>query len=172
MKSIRSISFIAIYSAIIFGAQVALASIPNVEIVTILFFVIAMSLPLRKTLLISLCFTFIEGLYWGFSDWTIAYMYIWPIFIITITLLKDKIKGPLLPALISGIFGLAFGTFCSFTVFFTLGFRAGISYIVAGIMFDLIHGVSNFILMLILYQPLQRVILLVKKEGEYLNEEW
>ena len=43
------------------------------------------------------------------------------------------------------------------------GFRAGFNYFIAGIPFDMIHCVGNFVVMLVLYHPVRAVMKLVKK---------
>jgi hypothetical protein len=65
--------------------------------------------------------------------------------------------------LLSGFFGLAFGLLSALTQFLihapTLGMASGFyatfAWWVAGIPWDIIHGVSNFVVMLLLYHPFQ-----------------
>ena len=38
------------------------------------------------------------------------------------------------------------------------GIHTAVAWWVSGIPFDMIHGVSNFVLMLVLYKPLRRVL--------------
>ena len=61
-------------------------------------------------------------------------------------------------ALVSGGYGLAFGTLCSLTYLPVGGIRMAFAWIVSGLPFDLIHGAGNFILMLALYYPLHRAL--------------
>ena len=64
------------------------------------------------------------------------------------------------------LFGLLFGLLCAVPYFF-IGFAGGglsqgliqmMSWWVAGIPFDLIHGVSNFAIMLALYRPISNLL--------------
>ena len=68
--------------------------------------------------------------------------------------------------MVSGVFGLFFGMLCAIPYFFiglagggmANGFRHMFAWWVAGIPFDLIHGASNFALMLVLYRPVFSIL--------------
>lgn len=47
---------------------------------------------------------------------------------------------------------------CSIPYLFIGGIHTAVAWCVSGIPFDMIHGVSNFVLMLVLYKPLRRVL--------------
>lgn len=49
-------------------------------------------------------------------------------------------------------------TLCSIPCLFIGGIHTVFAWWVSGIPFDMIHGVSNFVLMLVLYKPLRRVL--------------
>jgi energy-coupling factor transport system substrate-specific component len=64
------------------------------------------------------------------------------------------------------VFGLLFGLFGAipYVVIGTIdggmesGLVAGFTWWIAGIPWDIVHGVGNFVVMLLLYHPIQRVI--------------
>ena len=69
-------------------------------------------------------------------------------------------------AVFSGLYGLLFGPLCAIPYFF-IGFAGGglqqgltqmFSWWVAGIPFDIIHGISNFVIMLALYRPIHTLL--------------
>ena len=64
-------------------------------------------------------------------------------------------------ALISGFYGLAFGALCEIPWLVTVGFRVAFTAWVAGIPFDLVHGISNFLIALVL-QPLYKLLMNLK----------
>ena len=68
---------------------------------------------------------------------------------------KDSV---MLYSVISGLFGLFFGALCSIPYLFIGGPSMMFSWWIAGIPFDLIHGASNFVIMLLLYKPTRRVM--------------
>ena len=164
MISVRKIAFVAIMAGITFASQILLAGLPNIEIVSVLFLICALSLKLSTSLMISIIFVLLEGLYWGFADWVIGYLYIWPLYIIIGYSLKRMIKTSLSAAFVNGLFGLVFGSLFALQYLLFFGPHFALSYIISGLLFDITHGISNFLLMLILFEPLRRVIILVKSK--------
>ena len=57
---------------------------------------------------------------------------------------------------ISGIFGIAFGTLCSAPYFITGGVSMGVAYIISGFSFDIPHCIGNTVLTAILYIPITK----------------
>jgi energy-coupling factor transport system substrate-specific component len=165
MKRLNLLVFNALFAAILFVVQVILAPLPNIELVTYLVVVASLSLPLASAMMIVSVFTIIEGLYWGFAEWTIAYFYIWPILVLLTRLLKNRLKEPLFAAAFVGIFGLLFGAMTSLVTLLTLGTNAMIAYILNGLMFDAVHGFSNFMIMLFLHPYISKLSLMISKWG-------
>ena len=75
MKPSLRIAIIGMLAATTLAAQVLLASLPNVELVTVLFIIYAINMELRDSLSIVIIFTLLEGLIWGFADWTLGYLF-------------------------------------------------------------------------------------------------
>ena len=69
--------------------------------------------------------------------------------------------GVLVP--IAGGFGLLYGALCAIPYFFMGGLAAAISYWIYGIPFDLIHGISNVCIMLLLWKPMGKVFARLEK---------
>ncbi|MBD5460923.1 MAG: hypothetical protein HDR26_08305, partial [Lachnospiraceae bacterium] len=162
--SIGDIALLGMMIAVMEVCKRALDFLPNVELIT--FWTIMFTLLLgRKAVLGALVFAMIEGMLFGFHMWWISYLYIWPI-LVWITWLFRKNTSVVLWAVIAGIYGLAFGAGCALPYFVVGaaggGIRSGLytafTWWIAGIPFDLIHGVSNFTIMLILYTPVRQVI--------------
>lgn len=151
--------------AIIEAAKLALSQLPNIELTS--FFIIMFTLYFgRKVLFVIPAIILVEILIFGFNImWVTAYVYIWPILFL-LTMLLRRFKGVLTMSLLSGFFGLAFGFLCSFPYLFistatnpTASFASAIAWWISGIPFDIIHAVSNFVLMLVLYLPVSRMLL-------------
>ncbi len=153
---IRDIVMIAMLSAILFAAQVALRLIPNVELVTVLIILYTILFG-RKTLYIIYIFVFLEGLIYGIGPWWYGYLYVWAILYFIARLNRNK-YSPLLWAIISGGYGLIFGGLFAIINLFTMGIPGAVAFWIAGIPFDVIHCVSNFIITLCLFLPLHNVI--------------
>ena len=162
--SVLDIALIGMMIAILEVSKRALDFIPNVELVT--FWIIMFTLFLGgKAIYGVLGFVLIEGLVFGFHIWWIMYLYLWPALVL-VTLFFRKNESVLLWSVIAGIFGLLFGAAGSlpYVVIGTLdgdlknGFYTAFSWWIAGIPWDLVHGVANFAVMLVLYKPIRAVM--------------
>ena len=137
--------------AILFVGQVALAPIPNVEIVSLLV-VVYTKVFRKKVFFIIYGFVLLEGLMYGFGIWWMMYLYIWSILAIVVLCFRKQ-NSAVWWAIIAGIFGFVFGALCSIPYFFISGVHGAMAYWISGIPFDLIHGVSNSIVVFVLYKP-------------------
>ncbi len=151
----RSLVLYALCAAIMFVAQIALAPLPNIELVSLLVIIYTGAFK-KKTLFIIYTFVLLQGLVYGFGIWWVTYMYVWTILFLIVYLLKTT--NPIVLAVIAGIFGILFGTLTSIPYFITGGPGGGISYIIAGITFDFAHCVGNFFSVLLLYKPLSNAL--------------
>ncbi len=138
-----------------------LDSIPNVELVS--FFIIIFTIYYGwKTMIAVYAFVGIEFLFWGFGIWSICYLYVWAILVALIMLARKK-DSYILYCIISGVYGLAFGALCAITTIFIMGPAGALGWWIAGIPFDLIHGVSNFLVCLALFIPVRKVMEVVTR---------
>ena len=166
--SAKDIALIGMMVAVIEACKFALAAIPNVEVTS--FWIIIFTLMFRKRIFIVIpVFILIEGIVYGFGMWWIMYLYAWPMLAI-ITLLLRKNKSMIMWSIISGAFGLLFGLMCSIPYIFTgadliSGFKIAFAWWVAGIPWDLVHGIANFAIMLLLYHPITKVMKKMTSEG-------
>ena len=159
---VRDITLIAMMVAVIEVSKFLLAQVPNVELVT--FWIMMFSLYFGKRVYyVIIVFVLLEGFVYGIQLWWIMYIYAWPL--LAFITMKIKDQSTLNMSIISCVFGLLFGFLCSFPYFFIgavdsiqNGIRAAMSWWVAGIPWDLIHGISNFIIMLVLHKPIIRVM--------------
>ncbi|MCM1216899.1 MAG: hypothetical protein NC548_20565 [Lachnospiraceae bacterium] len=168
--SIQDIALIGMMTAVIEVSKLALSFLPNIELVT--FWIIMFTLFLGpKTVYAILAFILIEISVYGIHTWVIMYLYMWPLLSLIVYLCR-KNDSAWFYGILSGFFGLFFGAFCSlpYIVIGAVdgGIRSGIvmafNWWVAGIPYDILHGIANTTLMLVLYRPvrslLKRLILL------------
>ena len=149
----KDITLMALMVAIIEVCKVTLASIPNVELTS--FWIIMFTLYFGKRIFYVIpAFILIESVMYPFGLWLVMYLYAWPLLAIAVLLLKKR-NNIWDMAILSGIFGLLFGFLCAIPYLFISGPAGAITYWIAGIPFDLIHGVANFIIMLVLYYPIR-----------------
>ena len=152
----KDITLIALMVAVIEVCRVTLSQIPDVGLTS--FWIIMFTLYFGKRIFYGIpVFILIEGAIWGFGPWWIMYLYTWPLLAI-VTLLLKKMKTAWEWSVISGVFGLLFGFFCAIPYLFTSGLVGAFTWWVRGIPWDLVHGIANFAIMLVLYEPMRRVM--------------
>ena len=153
---------ISVYDIVVIGmmalesAKLALSFLPNIELVTLLIILFTLTVG-KKIYYAVFAFVVLEGLLYGFGIWWVMYLYMWPLLAWVTWLLRRK-KDVWTFALLSGAFGLGFGAMCAVPYLFVGGINTAFAWWVSGIPFDIIHGISNFVLMLILYKPLRKVL--------------
>lgn len=148
--SVKELILFGALGGIISISQVALSFLPNIETVSL--FIILFSLIYRnKVLYIVYTFVAIMGIVHGFGLWWFGYVILWPLLSIITFSIRRFIEGRYLAlAIYSGIFGLLFGFFFAIPHAIFGGLNAGIVYWITGIQFDIIHGVGNYFIMLLL----------------------
>ena len=153
---IKDITAISVCSVLLVIAQVAMRFLPNIEVVS-LFILLFTKHFKKKTLYIIYIFVLVEGLIYGFGMWWITYTYVWTILYFICLFVRD-VESPFALSIVLAIYGLLFGAFSSIAYFVTLGVGGGISWIISGFMFDLMHCIGNFATTLILYKPLNNIM--------------
>ncbi|MDO4460766.1 MAG: hypothetical protein Q4C42_11940 [Clostridia bacterium] len=153
---IRDICLMAVLGATMYASQVALAFLPNIELVSLL--TILFTLVFKKKIIGILgVFLVIETFTYGINTWTIMYMYVWPILAL-IAYLFRKVDKPVIWAVISGAYGLSFGFLCSIVYLFIGGPGGFWAYFLNGLTFDLIHCLGNFTVTFFLYRALRKAL--------------
>lgn len=152
----REAAVLGVCTALMFGAKVAMTSLPNIEPVSLMIIVFTRFFK-GRALLIIYAYVLLEGFFYGFGSWWICYLYVWAILFAAAWLLHS-LDNALGYAMLSGIFGLCFGGLCSLTYLFVLGPAGALAYFLNGIPFDLAHCAGNFTLALFLYRPLMRAM--------------
>lgn len=151
---VYDIVLIGMMVATLEAAKIALSFLPNIELVSLLIILYTLFFG-RKTIFAVYTFILLEGILYGFGIWWFSYLYIWPILTFLTYRFRKHTKS-LFWALLSGVYGLAFGALCAIPYVFLSGFPAAASYWIMGIPFDIAHCVGNFVLAQLLFQPLSR----------------
>ena len=142
--------------ALMFALQVVMAPLPNIEPVSLLTMLFAVTFG-WKSLYCVYTFVAMEILFHGIGLWNINYLYIWTILAFAAIMLRkmDSVFGW---ALLGGVFGLFFGALCGIVDVFIGGFGYAAAKWVSGIPFDLLHCGGNFAIALILWKPLRNLL--------------
>ena len=79
--------------------------------------------------------------------------------LVVLVMIFRRNRSPLLWAVLAGAYGLLFGPLMYIGYFAIVGgWRGYIAMWIAGIPYDLIHAVSNFLTVLVLFKPLSRIM--------------
>lgn len=121
---------------------------PNIHLLGV--FTIAITAVYRKKALYPIyIYVIMNGIFAGFSTWWIPYLYIWTLLWGATMLIPKKMPKKALPIVymcLCAMHGFLFGTlYAPFqALMFGYNFDQTITWIIAGLPFDFIHGVSNF----------------------------
>ena len=135
--------------SIMFISKIVMEFLPNVHLLGMLTMAYTIAFGIKALIPIYIYVT-LNGIYAGFSMWWLPYTYIWTIlFVITLLLPKRIPRGVKLAIYptICALHGFAFGVLYAPAQALIFGFdlKQTITWIIAGIPFDIVHGVSNFI---------------------------
>ena len=153
---LRELVFFALLGASTFAAKVVMMGLPNIEPVSLMVLLFGAVFG-RRALYPIYTYVALEILLYGVNLWSVNYLYVWAILALIGWLLR-KTDSAWVWALASGAYGLCFGMLCAPVYVVTGGWAFAVSWWIAGIPFDLVHGASNFIIALTLFAPLRKVI--------------
>lgn len=159
--TVFDIALVALMVAVIEVFKFAMVGLPNIELTS--FWLILFSKNFgKKVYFVVPVFVLIEGVIFGFNLWWISYLYTWPLLVLVTRILREN-DSKIIWACISAVFGLCFGALCAVPYIFTgtdirSGFTLAFNWWVAGIPWDIAHCIGNFVLMLLLYEPLGKVM--------------
>lgn len=157
----RDIVLIGIMISIIEVVKFSLSFIAGVEMVSLLFIVYTLFFR-EKMIYVLPAFYLTEGVLFGFGIWWFMYLYVWAVLVLTVYLFRKK-QSVWFFSILSGIFGLLFGLLCSPLYLVTGGVGVAISWWIAGIPTDVLHGISNFVICMVLFKPLMRIARMINK---------
>ena len=145
-----------VLGALTFGLKMAMSWLPNIEPVSLLVMLYAVIFG-RKSLYPIYLYVVLEILFFGIQLWTINYLYIWALLALAAWLLR-RTESPLAWAMLSGSFGLLFGLLCAPVYLIIGGMPFAISWWISGIPYDLLHCAGNFVMTLVLFIPLRKLL--------------
>ncbi len=132
-----------------YASKFLMEALPNIHLLGT--FIVAITVVYRKKALYPIyVYVLLNGLFAGFATWWIPYLYIWTILWGAVMLLPKNIPNkfrPIVYMTVCALHGFLFGTLYApaQALLFGLSFNGMIAWIIAGLPFDAIHGISNFI---------------------------
>ncbi len=157
----------AMLGCVMFCSKIIMEAAPNIHILGLLTMVYTIVYR-KKALLPIYIYVFLNGLFAGFNQWWIPYLYIWTLlWAITMLLPKKmpKVFAYVVYPLICCIHGLTFGALYApvQALLYGFDFKQTMAWIAAGLSFDIIHAVSNFCMGLFII-PLSKLLRRLSKK--------
>ena len=146
--TVRETAIFAMLGSVMYASKLIMEILPNVHLLGV--FTMAYSVVYRKKALYPIyIYVFLNGIFSGFATWWIPYLYIWTILWgVTMLLPKDMPKNisPIVYMVVCALHGFLFGTLYApaQAILYGLNFQGMIAWIIAGLPWDFVHGVSNF----------------------------
>ncbi|RRK32350.1 hypothetical protein EBB54_14005 [Schaedlerella arabinosiphila] len=144
----REITIFAMLGAVMYASKLLMEVAPNIHLLGV--FTIAFTVVYRKKALYPIyIYVILNGIFSGFAVWWVPYLYVWTVLWGAVMLLPKhlpkKIRALVYMAVCAG-HGFLFGTLYApaQALLFGMSFQGMVSWIIAGLPFDFIHGVSNF----------------------------
>lgn len=166
----KEIAIFGMLGALMYASKVIMELLPNIHLIGV--FIVAITVVYRKKALYPIyIFVLLAGLLNGFGTWWLPYLYIWlPLWLVTMLLPKNLSgkKAVVIYMVVCSLHGFLYGTLYApaQALLFGLDFKSMLAWIVAGLPYDAIHGVSNFlcgILIVPIIELLKKAEKLVRK---------
>lgn len=154
--SLREIVLFGMLGALTFSAKLAMAGLYNIEPVSLFVMLFAVTFG-KKCVYPIYTYVAMEYLIYGFNLWSVNYLYIWAILAFIAWMMRDM-EHPLGWAVLSGGFGLMFGLLCAPVYLFSGGLGYAIAWWSNGIIADLLHCAGNFVIALVLFVPMRKLL--------------
>lgn len=131
-----------------YASKVIMEVAPNVHLLSV--FTVGFTVVYRKKALYPIyIYVLLNGMFCGFATWWIPYLYIWTVLWGVVMLLPKKMPKKvryIVYMVVCSLHGFLFGTLYApaQAILYGLDFQGMIAWIIAGLPWDCIHGVSNF----------------------------
>lgn len=146
--TVRETVVFAMLGAVMYASKVIMELAPNIHLLGV--FTIAFTIVYRKKALYPLyTYVLLNGILSGFATWWIPYLYVWTILWGVVMLLPKqmpkKVQAPVY-MVVCALHGFLYGVLYApaQALLFGLNLKGTIAWVISGLPFDFIHGVSNF----------------------------
>lgn len=164
--TVRELTIFAMLGGVMYASKIIMEFAPNVHLLGV--FTIAFTVVYRKKALYPIyTYVLLNGMFCGFAAWWIPYLYLWTVLWGVVMLLprnmSKKIQA-IVYMIVCAAHGFLFGTLYApaQAVLYGLDFKGMIAWIIAGLPWDFVHGVSNFFCG-ILIMPIVSVLRMAQK---------
>ncbi len=147
--NVKEITIFGMLGALMYASKLIMEVLPNIHLIGV--FTVALTVVYRgKALFPIYIFVFLTGIYAGFAGWWLPYLYIWTVLWGVTMLLPQKMPKavrPIVYMLVCGLHGICYGTLYApaQAIMFGLSFKGMVAWIIAGLPWDVVHGIGNFV---------------------------
>lgn len=146
--TVREMAVFSMLGAVMYASKMIMEFAPNIHLLGA--FIVAFTVVYRKKALYPIyIFVLLIGLFNGFNTWWLPYLYIWTVLWGVVMLLPTSIPKkwqPLVYMTVSALHGFLYGILYApvQALVFGLSLEGTMTWIVTGLPWDFLHGVSNF----------------------------
>lgn len=158
--SVRKITFLALITASAIVGRTLFQSIPNVQPVTDIILLLTIAFGIWEGFSVALLTILITNLYMGMGIWTVFQIVTYGVIILLTYFLRPLLKKHFLIQVgYSFVVGILYGFIISllYALFF-MGIDRLIPYYLAGLSFDLMHGIGNGAIYIVFIPILNKLI--------------
>lgn len=169
--TIRETAVFGMLGAVMYASKLIMEAAPNIHLIGV--FITAFTVVYRKKALYPIyIYVILCGIFGGFAAWWIPYLYVWTVLWGMVMLLPENLPKkwrPVIYMTVCAAHGFLFGTLYApaQAILFGMNIRGMTAWILAGLPWDFIHGVSNFCCG-ILIVPIISVLKLIERNTEML----
>lgn len=166
--TVREVTIFAMLGGVMYASKLIMEFAPNVHLLGV--FTIAFTVVYRKKALYPIyTYVLLNGMFCGFATWWIPYLYLWTVLWGVIMVLPrnmSKKVQTIVYMIVCALHGFLFGTLYApaQAILYGLDLKGMVAWIVAGLPWDFVHGVSNFFCG-ILVMPIVSVLRLAQKNA-------
>lgn len=166
----KEITVFAMLGALMYASKVIMELAPNIHLLGV--FTVAFTVVYRKKALYPIyIYVLLNGMFCGFATWWIPYLYLWTILWGAVMLLPKNMPAKIKPhvyMLVCSAHGFLFGTLYApaQAILYGLDLKGMIAWIIAGLPWDFIHGVSNFFCGILIMPIVSILIMLENYSGQ------
>lgn len=138
----------AMLGALMYASKIAMEIAPNIHLLGV--FTASFTVVYRKKALYPIyIYVLLNGVFCGFAGWWIPYLYIWTVLWGAVMLLPRQIPKKIQPLIYMSVcaaHGFLFGILYApvQAVMYGMSPKAMTAWILAGLPWDFLHGISNF----------------------------
>lgn len=147
-RTVRELTIFSMLGAVMYASKILMDLAPNIHLIGV--FIVAFTIVYRQKALYPIyVFVFITGMLSGFAAWWVPYLYIWTVLWgITMLLPKrmPKWMKPFVYMTVCALHGFLYGALYApvQALLFGLNFDGMVAWYLAGLPWDILHGISNF----------------------------